>query len=225
MLAHINRRWEAFFREKIGFLRAYAKGDDELVSIGLFAIRPLLEKHPYCPDSWLVMRAKSYILKEQLRRWNEVTPDYGTPDRYAQGSATAWEEKLQYEAMSHRARNPEVVVIDHLQYQAFVADLTEMEQRLLTLMREEAVLDPKPRYFKGKYARIGCKPPKSKKRFKDEVSRKIKDYTNSYANLRLKFYRHFGSDDEIEREESWYETFDHFGRLHANRNGHYDRKP
>ena len=80
MIAHINRRWERFFRAKIGFLRAYAKGDDELVSIGLFAIRPLLEKHPHCPDSWLVMRAKSYILKEQLRRWKEVTPDYGNPD-------------------------------------------------------------------------------------------------------------------------------------------------
>ena len=224
--AHINSRWEAFFREKIGILRLYASGDDELVDIGLMSVGNLLDKHPDCPISWLVQRAKYDIKNEQIRRFKEVGTDYGNPDRFDHESTKRWEEKLQYEAMSGWAKNPETIVIDKLQYEAMLASLTSYENKLLEIMREEAVLSPNwGRRWYGVYPKNGRERPTHKKRFTQEVSRRVKDYTIAFAGLRFKFYQHFGSDDEIAREQDWYDTFDPFGRLHVNRNSHYDRNP
>ena len=185
----------------------------------------LLQRYPDCPISWLVQRAKYDILNAQIRWFREVK-DSGNPDRFDPDSAQRWEEKLQYERFRGWAKNPETIIIDKLQYEAMLTQLTCHEKKLLAILREEAVLSPNwGRRWYGIYPKNGRQRPAYKKRFKQEVSRRVKDYTTAFAGLRFKFYQHFGSDDEIARERDWYDTFDPFNRLHKNRNGHYDRNP
>ena len=66
--------------------------------------------------------------------------------------------------------------------------------------------------------------PKPKARFLSEVSRSMTAYYDAYAGLRLQFYLHFGTDEEIEYEKQWYRSYDGANsRLHANRDGRYHR--
>ena len=97
-----------------------------------------------------------------------------------------------------------------------------MEQKLVQILKEE--VGDTPRYWNGKYVHVAHKKGRIKKRFQNEVSKAVKDYTLSLANVRFKFFLHFGTDAEIQRETQWIETFDPFGRLHVDRNGKYDRK-
>ena len=231
--AHLNRvngRWEQFFREKKWILDTYTFGDEDLVSIGLLSVRRTLCQYPDCPDSWLVRRAKFDMLS--AIRWGESLDaskrDYQRRDAPKDDDAKRemrYRDQIEFEAFLYACRHPETIVIDQLQFQALINDLDEMEIKLLRILKEETPEKDRYRYWNGKYNPLGQREKgRAKKRFCQEVSSRVKDYTISFATLRFKFFKHFGTDEEIERERQWYDNFDPFGRLHVNRGGHYDRK-
>lgn len=229
-LAHVNRRWEWFFREKRWVLENFARGDEDAVSIGLLSVRGTLCKYPNCPTSWLVQRAKLDILKQA-----DIGKLLGSPkwlflkrkpresdDRFRQQSAVREEEKLEFEAL--QGQDFEAHIYDKLQYEEFWNDLTEMEQKLVKLLKEEKG-DP-PRWYKSEYVKVPHERKKgqARKRFYEEVSPSVKDYLVAYAHVRFKFYLHFGTEEEISREREWLEKWQPCQSLHASRNGKCKRK-
>jgi len=213
-LEHVNRRWEEFFREKKGILYSFTNGNEDLVSIGMFSVRKMLCKHPDCPVSWLVSRAKFDILKaaglghcvdSKKKDEHRKNPNYrSTIDSEMVGKST------------------EIAIFDKLQYEEFWNDLTPMEQKLVELLKEEK--GDEARWYKGEYVHVQRKKGKARKRFHEEVSPSVKDYMLAYANARFKFYLYFGEDWEIKREREWLDNWQPYQSLHASRNGKCQRK-
>ena len=220
VLEQINRRWEDFYHRKRAFLHHYAGGDEDLVSIGLLSVRKTLEDHPDCPESWLVHRAKLDIISAR-------TPTdrvYLSLDKDRHHDSDWVTDQLQYEAMTPLQRNPEIGVVDRIQFRQMWEALPEMERKFLIILREEYIQETRHRWWGGKYAHTQTERPKPKKRFRSEVSWSLTDYYVAFANVRYQFYMHFGTDEEIERERTWYANFTPNGRLHNKRDSRYDRK-
>ena len=215
----INQRWEDFYHRKKAFLRHYAFGDEDAVSIALLAVRKTLHEHPDCPESWLVNRAKLEIQTAHTPTGRAYLP----LDKDRHYDADWVTDELECEAMTPLQRNPEIVFIDSAQFQKMWDALGEMERKFLLILREEHILKTNHRWWGGKYAHTQTELPKPKTRFRAEVSWSITDYYESFDNIRYQFYMHFGTDEEREREKAWYASFNPQGRLHTNRDGRYDK--
>ncbi|MCH8295994.1 hypothetical protein IH992_33365, partial [Candidatus Poribacteria bacterium] len=137
-LKHINRRWEEFYLKHKGFLRRYAYGDEDLVSIGILSARDTLAKHPNCPESWLVQRAKLDI--NSARASDDRV--YLSLDRDSDSdSDKQWgNDALQYQAMTTYEQVPEILYHDQVKFNRLWDALDGMEQKLLMILREEHIM-------------------------------------------------------------------------------------
>jgi hypothetical protein len=234
-LTHLNVRWEQFFREKKGLMDALAGYDEDLSSIGMLSVRRTLALYPDCPESWLVQRAK-YDMK-CAKRWggnldsdkrsacrDDIHTHRGDePDRFAQRLANFLCSQQEYRILEERGdiHRFEREQIDTIAFKQYLATLNKMEQRLVQILKEED-RDP-PRWYQGKYVKVPDRRIGVKKRFKQEVSPSETDYLVSFANTRLKFYEMFGTDEEIQRERTWYQSWKPSQSLHVSRTGKYQR--
>jgi len=219
-LNYVNQRWEEFYYEKKGFLSRYARGDDDLISIGLLSVRKTLSQHPDCPESWLVHRAKLDINNARAppnRLYLSLDKDQEHDDYWVN-------DALLYEAMTPHQRDPETVYMDRVKFNNLYNSLSEMEQKLLMILREEQIMETRHRWYGGTYTHTHSSRPRPKKQFLEEVSKRERDWYLSFANVRYQFYMHFGTAAEIKREKEWYASFDPSkGGLHANRDGRYEQ--
>ena len=219
-LSQINQRWEEFYHNRKAFLHRYAGGNDDLVSIGILSARQTLAENPDCPESWLVQRAKYDIntaRAETGRVYLPLDKDQHLDDDWVN-------DVLQYQAMTPLQRNPENDYLDQVQFRNLLDSLSDVERKLLLILRDEQILKTKHRWWSGKYSYTQTQRPCPKKRFKEEVSKSETDWYISFANVRYQFYMHFGTDSEIAREKEWYAHFDPRKRLHQNRDSRYDKK-
>jgi len=220
-LKHINRRWEEFYLKHKGFLRHYAYGDEDLVSIAILSARDTLAKHPNCPESWLVQRAKLDINTARASGDRVYLSLDGDSDNDKQ-----WvNDALQYQAMTRYEQIPEILYQDQVKFNRLWDSLDGLEQKLLTILREEHITETRHRWYGGTYTHTHRSRPHPKKRFEKEVSQREVDWYLCFANVRYQFYLHFGTEQEIERENRWYAGFNPSkGGLHHNRDGRYDQK-
>jgi len=117
-LQHINQRWEEFYHKHKGFLRHYAYGDEDLVSIGILSARETLAKHPNCPESWLVHRTKLNINTARASG-NRV---YLSLDS---DNDKQWvNDALQYEAMTTYEQIPEILYQDQVKFNRLLSRST-----------------------------------------------------------------------------------------------------
>lgn len=212
MLNHINQRFQQFYYDKKDFLRRYAYGDEDLVSIALIAAWNTLRENPDCPESWLVQRSKNVIKNARKSCKSHESLD------------TTFNEdplnNLEFSALSYYQRNPEILFLDRAMLSMMWDTLGDKERKLLLILREEYIMETRHRWYQGKYSHTEGERPKPKKRFMTEVSHRENDWYLSFANVRYQFYMHFGTDEEIKREKAWYASFDpNKSRLHANREG------
>ncbi|MCH8292133.1 hypothetical protein IH992_13645 [Candidatus Poribacteria bacterium] len=218
---HINRRWEEFYLKHKGFLRRYAYGDEDLVSIGILSARSTLAEHPNCPESWLVHRAKLDI--NSARASDDRV--YLSLDCDSDNDKQWVNDALQYQAMTRYEQDPEIIYHDQVKFNRLWDSLDGLEQKLLMILREEHITETRHRWYGGTYTHTHRSRPQPKKRFLAEVSQREVDWYLCFANVRYQFYSHFGTEEEIEREDRWYAGFNPSqGGLHHNRDARYDQK-
>ena len=142
-LKHINRRWEEFYLKHKGFLRRYAYGDEDLVSIGILSARSTLAEHPNCPESWLVHRAKLDINSARASDDRVYLSLDGDSDNDKQ-----WvNDALQYQAMTRYEQDPEILYHDQVKFNRLWDSLDGMEQKLLMILREEHIMETRHRWY------------------------------------------------------------------------------
>jgi hypothetical protein len=233
-LQRVNSRWEHFYRTKKKDLARLTR-DEDLMSIGLLSVRRMLCLDPECSDGLLIQQAKFDILSSL--RWGQsidsrkrraegldIAPTGREDFPFCTPDDTTLEDEVHGKAIKYNGSldRGERVLIDNLQYQAFWNSLTELEQQLVTYLKEETA--DEPRWYQGEYVKVERHKGHARQRFLEATGVSNKQYTRTYARLRLKFYEHFGTEDERKRERKWFETWKPAHSLHPEKQEGYLRR-
>lgn len=211
----INERWEQFFYRKRHVLDYYAGGDQDLVSLGLISVRKLLCQDVDFPTAYLLRRAQLDMLKARGRGSSIDTQKLTSQRKYPLFRTRESSEDV--------GVCPESDLFDALQYQQYWASLTSTEQQLIRLLKEEKG-EENYHWYQGEYVPVARRKGSARKRFMEEVNPSETAYKRAYAQARFKFYQHFGSEVEIEREWAWFSQWKPCQSLHASRNGKATRR-
>ena len=217
-LERINKQWERFYHTKKKVLDRFTGYDEDLVSIGLLSVRRLLCLYPHCSDGLLIKQAQ-YDIMASLRWGNsldsrkhqeereDITPTGKKFLPFSASDDSSMEDQVQYEALSSNGMlgKFERMLFDKLQYQEFWTHLTDMERKLVRYLKEEK--DSKPQWYKSEYVKVARKKGKARKRLMEETKCSDRKYRQTYVSTRLKFYEHFGADEEIQQEHRWFENW------------------
>lgn len=206
----VNQRWEEFFHQKKHVLEYYARGNQDLVSLGLLSVRKRLCEDADSPISHLLQRARLDMLKARGQGSSIDTPKLSGCRKYPLSPTGAYEATIEV--------HPEHALWDTLQYQQFWDSLTLTEQHLVQLLKEEKG-ENRDSWYQGVYVPVVRRKGRARRRFHEEVTPSETEYKTAYAHARCKFFQHFGSAEEAERERIWLERWDASQSLHASRNG------
>jgi hypothetical protein len=197
-LQQLNSRWVYWANRLKHTISWYARGDEDLIQVGIINLRRTLCEDINYPANYLLHRARLAIWmayskgksvdSRKSTTLNQRDRNGGVDLIYTDGFENPYDNPLLSDELKY---NPEVLAIDKIAYEAFMTDLTSEESELLSLIIETK--------YNGKNG-----PGSFRRDFIKKTGSTHSNYEVVMMSLQRKFYHHYGTEEEKEEFENFY---------------------
>jgi hypothetical protein len=197
-LHQLNDKWVYWANRLKHTISWYARGDEDLIQVGIINLRRTLCEDINYPENYLLHRARLAIWmayskgksvdSRKSTTLNQRDRNGGVLVIYTDGFENPYDNPLLSDELKY---NPEVLAIDKIAYEDFMTDLTSEESELLSLIIETK--------YNGKSG-----PGSFRREFIKKTGSTHSHYEVVMMSLQRKFYHHYGTDYEKEEFENFY---------------------